>query len=226
MTFGERLQDLRRRAGMSQDTLAERLEVSRQAVSKWERDEAMPETEKTIRIAKVFGVSLDSLLLGEEKKEEPEPRQAYQPPRTPATGITGDRAERFIRRHGYKAGYAMMAWGGVLCAFAIIMYLVWPAIGSAFLGGVSSAFDDPFGYGQITIQGDIPAGMEDAILDELYGGMGGAWNSGISQMESGINSALRAQAAIFLLPLLPGAALLGGGWFVVAKGKKIAAEAA
>lgn len=37
MTFGEKLQDLRRKAGMSQDTLAEKLDVSRQAVSKWER---------------------------------------------------------------------------------------------------------------------------------------------------------------------------------------------
>ena len=38
MTFGEKLQDLRRKAGMSQDTLAEKLEVSRQAVSKWETE--------------------------------------------------------------------------------------------------------------------------------------------------------------------------------------------
>lgn len=46
MTFGEKLQSLRQRAGMSQDALAERLQVSRQAVSRWERDETMPETDK------------------------------------------------------------------------------------------------------------------------------------------------------------------------------------
>ena len=51
MSFGQRLQDLRQRAGMSQDALAERLEVSRQAVSRWERDETMPETEKVIDLA-------------------------------------------------------------------------------------------------------------------------------------------------------------------------------
>ena len=45
MTFGEKLQTLRTRAGLSQDALAEALDVSRQAVSKWERDEAMPEAE-------------------------------------------------------------------------------------------------------------------------------------------------------------------------------------
>ena len=62
MTFGEKLQELRRRSGMSQDTLAEKLEVSRQAVSKWERDETMPETEKVVRIAQLFNVSTDYLL--------------------------------------------------------------------------------------------------------------------------------------------------------------------
>ena len=51
MTFGEKLQSLRQRAGMSQDALAERLQVSRQAVSRWERDETMPETDKVIALA-------------------------------------------------------------------------------------------------------------------------------------------------------------------------------
>ena len=48
MTFGEKLQSLRQRAGMSQDALAERLQVSRQAVSRWERDETMPATDTVV----------------------------------------------------------------------------------------------------------------------------------------------------------------------------------
>ena len=51
MTFGEKLQKLRARAGLSQDQLAELLDVSRQAVSKWERNEAMPEAEKLATFA-------------------------------------------------------------------------------------------------------------------------------------------------------------------------------
>ena len=70
MTFGEKLQKLRTRAGLSQDQLAELLDVSRQAVSKWERNEAMPEAEKLVRISRQFGVSTDYLLL--EELEEPE----------------------------------------------------------------------------------------------------------------------------------------------------------
>ena len=59
MTFGEKLQSLRQRAGMSQDALAERLQVSRQAVSRWERDETMPETDKVVALADIFGVTTD-----------------------------------------------------------------------------------------------------------------------------------------------------------------------
>jgi len=57
MTFGEKLQKLRQKADMSQDALAERLDVSRQAVSRWERDETMPETDKVVAMADLFGVT-------------------------------------------------------------------------------------------------------------------------------------------------------------------------
>ena len=57
MTFGEKLQKLRQKSGMSQNALAERLDVSRQAVSRWERDETMPETNKVVAMADLFGVT-------------------------------------------------------------------------------------------------------------------------------------------------------------------------
>ena len=71
MTFGEKLQKLRAREGISQDRLAELLDVSRQAVSKWERDETMPEAEKIIRISDYFHVTTDYLL-----KDVPEEKTA------------------------------------------------------------------------------------------------------------------------------------------------------
>lgn len=73
MTFGEKLFELRSDAGFSQDKLAEMLEVSRQSVSKWERDEAMPDTDKIVLISKIFSVSTDSLL-----KDEPELKKAAE----------------------------------------------------------------------------------------------------------------------------------------------------
>lgn len=75
MTFGEKLQSLRQRAGMSQDALAERLQVSRQAVSRWERDETMPETDKVVALADIFGVTTDYLLRLQPEQTEPEEKQ-------------------------------------------------------------------------------------------------------------------------------------------------------
>ncbi|MBR5521295.1 MAG: helix-turn-helix transcriptional regulator [Oscillospiraceae bacterium] len=62
MTFGAKLQNLRKQTGMSQESLAERLNVSRQAVSRWEQNLSLPETENIINIAKIFDVSFDYLL--------------------------------------------------------------------------------------------------------------------------------------------------------------------
>ena len=71
MTFGEKLQALRQRTGMSQDALAERLNVSRQAVSRWERDETMPETDKVVALADIFGVTTDYLLRPQTQQQTP-----------------------------------------------------------------------------------------------------------------------------------------------------------
>ena len=76
-TLGRRIQEARKAAGLSQESLGERLGVSRQAVSKWERNEAMPEAEKLVRISRQFGVSTDYLLL--EELEEPETASTTAP---------------------------------------------------------------------------------------------------------------------------------------------------
>ena len=52
MTFGQKLQRLRRQRGWSQEELAERVPISRQAVSKWESESAMPDTENVVSITK------------------------------------------------------------------------------------------------------------------------------------------------------------------------------
>ena len=62
MTFCEKLTDLRRRSGMSQEQLADRLGVTRQSVSKWESGTAMPELVKLISLSEIFDVSVDYLV--------------------------------------------------------------------------------------------------------------------------------------------------------------------
>ncbi len=65
MSFAERLKDARRVCGLSQEELAERLEVSRQAVGKWEQGQSYPEVEKLLALCAVLNVSADVLLLDE-----------------------------------------------------------------------------------------------------------------------------------------------------------------
>ena len=60
--LGRKLYELRKKYGLSQEGLAERLGVSRQAVSKWECGESLPDTDNLITISKMYGVSLDELV--------------------------------------------------------------------------------------------------------------------------------------------------------------------
>ncbi len=228
MTFGEKLLELRQKAQMSQDALAEKLEVSRQAVSKWERDEAMPETDNVIRIAQIFGVSTDYLLLAQQ------PSQA-QPQRTatgPSAGFTGARIERFIRRHGYKGGYFLIAGGAILCIIALLIFLLVPKFGTSIFDMAQVEGDK--GYGQVYIEGNLP----DEVIDQLIGqdgnfgfsgGFGDSmlddYNQAVDQMQQTWVSSLRIMAALIGVPLLLiGAALITLGAVIVVKGKKIAEQ--
>lgn len=62
MALPEKLYTLRKKSGLSQEQLAEALNVSRQAISKWEGGSAMPESDKLLALSNYFGVSLDCLL--------------------------------------------------------------------------------------------------------------------------------------------------------------------
>ena len=62
MTLGQRIQELRKQNNLSQEALGEKLGVSRQAISRWEMDGAVPEVDKLIAMSKLFGISLDELL--------------------------------------------------------------------------------------------------------------------------------------------------------------------
>lgn len=223
MTLGEKIQDLRRRNAMSQDVLAEKLEVSRQAVSKWERDEAMPETEKLVRIAQLFGVSTDYLLLDKEEPrtyQQPQ-HQSYQPRQNTGAG----RAEQFIRRHGYKAGYGMIVVGAILCVMALLILNLLPKFGSGVFDTAGS-FGHSWGSGVI-IEGEV----DQEILNDIYDSLGeesgffDPFDQQLEQMEQGWTRSTSIIATLIGTPiLLMGVALLGGGVFIVIRGKKLAQE--
>lgn len=75
MTFGNRLYELRKNSGLSQEELAELLDVSRQSVSKWESDKGYPEMTRLIFLSDYFSVSLDYLMRGEKQEKLSEQKQ-------------------------------------------------------------------------------------------------------------------------------------------------------
>ena len=92
MKLSEKMMILRKQKGWSQEELAEKLEVSRQAVSKWESGQASPDIEKILKISQLFEVSTDVLLKEEydvdatEEAKEPEPIPSA--PHTTPTSLT------------------------------------------------------------------------------------------------------------------------------------------
>lgn len=80
MAFAQRLQEVRRRSGLTQEQFAERLCVSRQAVSKWESGRGYPEIEKILYICSCYGVTLNELF----DQELPSPSESSAPEPEPA----------------------------------------------------------------------------------------------------------------------------------------------
>ena len=115
MEFAEKLTLLRRREGMSQEQLADRLGITRQSVSKWESGASVPELAKLIAIADLFGVSLDYLVRDREDcakgQENSVWQEAREGGRSERTGTYGgnpdlleekiDRLERELRGYEY-----------------------------------------------------------------------------------------------------------------------------
>ena len=69
MDIAQRLQELRKKAGYSQEQVAELMELSRQAVSKWESGQGKPDVDNIVKLTEVYHVSADYILLGIEQEK-------------------------------------------------------------------------------------------------------------------------------------------------------------
>ena len=102
MALSDKLYMLRKKSGLSQEQLAEQLIVSRQAISKWESGQSVPESEKLIAISNYFDVSLDYLL-----KDENENESNDNAPETGTIQNTSDRTNWFLG--------VIICVGGIVC---------------------------------------------------------------------------------------------------------------
>ena len=70
MILADKIIEMRKKNGWSQEELADQLEVSRQSVSKWESAQSVPDMNKILRLSELFGVSTDYLLIGKSIDKE------------------------------------------------------------------------------------------------------------------------------------------------------------
>lgn len=144
MTLSEKLQNLRRAAGFSQEQLAERLNVTRQAVSKWETGEGKPDIDNLLPLAKLLGTTVDYLL--DDAAAEP---HAETPPQSPSqTESVGrelwEQLKAFGRRWGWLGGYAIALIGAVRFITTLVVLFA----GGTALGGIIHAdFGMAAGFG-------------------------------------------------------------------------------
>ena len=185
MKLSEKILYYRKKAGLSQEELAGRVGVSRQAVSKWELGDAAPEVDKLRALAREFGVTVDELL-SEEVPREPE--QAPPPRHSPTAGRLG----RMVGRWGWLAG----------------VYIALSGLGVALVGGLARfAFSRMFrmvsaGWGAMDPFGS--GGWELVLPDGTVtsGGM-----SGISSMGQVFVTIATVILAVGLVITLAGAVL-------------------
>ncbi|MEY8561695.1 helix-turn-helix transcriptional regulator [Eggerthellaceae bacterium 3-80] len=106
--IANRLAARRRNAGLSQEALADKIGVSRQAVSKWERSESSPDTDNLIALAALYNVSLDELLYGDVVESE-----ASVEPEEVVAEVIDDANEADQNSHANHADSVHVSWDGV-----------------------------------------------------------------------------------------------------------------
>ncbi|MBQ3177069.1 MAG: helix-turn-helix transcriptional regulator [Clostridia bacterium] len=200
MKLSEKIYYCRKKAGLSQDALAERLDVSRQAISKWENGEAVPETGKLPGLAKVFGVTIDWLLSEEEPVQEEVRNTPEADDGILRGGSSADAWEeqfgtadihternpysdwldrlpgilgRLVRMWGWLAGvYVAIGGAGIAGIGALVRFIVGKMVTS--MNTMADPFGGGFGEIQITDQfgNPVTGEMAEVILGEIGPSMG------------------------------------------------------
>ncbi len=118
MTFGEKLLKLRKEGGLSQEGLAEKLSVSRQAVSRWENEGILPDCVNLLEISRLFGVSTDYLLHDDYQSDGDLPAV-----RTARDQLAGEKERQGV----------LLLLAGLHAVFLLLAVGAWEAWGNLFI---------------------------------------------------------------------------------------------
>ncbi|MEE0264051.1 MAG: helix-turn-helix transcriptional regulator [Acutalibacteraceae bacterium] len=125
MEFNNKLYQLRKQKGFSQEELANRLNVSRQTISKWEIGDSTPDLEKLVAISDLFDVSLDSLVKGKEE----EPQRADEPVKSELISVLNEKvltSENKVKAKNIVKIIAIIA--GIVIAVDAISMIIYFAV--------------------------------------------------------------------------------------------------
>lgn len=149
MILAEKIIQLRKKTGMSQEELAEKIGVSRQAVSKWESGMSTPDMNKILALSEFFGVSTDFLLkddieMPDEAPAQDEHDESVSSDGEPLHPVDMETANSFLKNTEKNAG--TVALGVMLCIFSPVAIILLPALGSA---GIPISTDMGIGIGAV-----------------------------------------------------------------------------
>ena len=143
MTLSEKLQSLRKDAGLSQEALAEQLGVTRQAVSKWETGEGKPDIDNLLPLARLLRTTVDYLL--DDGADAPHAEEPQPQPQTESVGRElWEQLKSFGRRWGWLGGYAIALIGAVRFITTLVVLF---AGGTALGGFIHADFGMATGFG-------------------------------------------------------------------------------
>lgn len=125
MEFNNKLYELRKQKGFSQEELANRLNVSRQTVSKWEVGDSTPDMEKLVAISDLFGISLDELVLDKAPEPAPAPQTAKSELYTNIKEKVLTDKNRKKAKKGLKIGAIAL---GIFLAIDLISFIIYVAL--------------------------------------------------------------------------------------------------
>ena len=118
MEFNNKLYELRKQKGFSQEELASHLNVSRQTVSKWELGESSPDMEKLVAMSDLFGITLDELVLD---KAPARPESAPAPAKS---DIAGEIKEKVLTEDNKKKAKKGLKIAGIIIGTIVIIDLL------------------------------------------------------------------------------------------------------
>ncbi len=190
MRLQDKIYEERKKAGLSQEALAEKVGVSRQAISKWELGTAVPELENLVALAQIFQISTDELLgVGKEELRSCEKETEREADREEERDekASSDHEERgkevvsfvtrLAKRYGWLTGvYLSVAGGGVALLGAILRFIAKKMMHgfSSTVDSMMNSFGSPGGFGamgegNIIIEGGegLPPEVLEQIQNEL-----------------------------------------------------------